>query len=69
MPIVRTVRCNICGHEETEASHGSGWKDWLWVQGAVLDGDDQVWLCPRHRTKVMDFIDNMKNGNVVLLEE
>lgn len=68
MAMLRTVICSVCGKKETEQQHGVGWKGWVWVQGASLDGDDQIWLCPDHMVRVMNFIDEMKNSKVKIVE-
>lgn len=69
MAMLRTVICSVCGKRETEETHGKGWTGWLWIQGASLDGDSQIWLCPEHMERVMNFIDEMKHGKIKLAEK
>jgi len=67
MPIFRTVTCDVCD-ETLEDRTGSGFPDWMLINGIELDGNDQVWLCPEHRTKVANFIDELKHGKIKLVE-
>ncbi len=62
MPLLRTVKCDICGETLTEPSYGAGFADWMLINGIVLDGNDQIWLCPEHRNAVADYIDSLKHG-------
>lgn len=57
MAILRTVKCSICGCKETEPEYGKGWSGWIHIVGVVLNGDSNVYLCPAHMKKVMDYID------------
>lgn len=33
MPMMRTIKCDICGDEYTEAEHGAGFPGWSILQG------------------------------------
>lgn len=63
MPIKRTVVCDICNRGHTEEVFGSGFPDWMQVNGIKLDGNDQVWLCPTHRNVIADHIDMLKQNH------
>lgn len=67
MPLLRIVKCDVCG-EQLIDEDGSGFKDWMKIDGIVLDGNDDVWLCKTHRDKVANFIDEMKHGKIKLVE-
>jgi len=68
MPLLRIVSCDIC-NKKLEDKTGSGFPNWMLINGIVLDGNSQVWLCPEHRTKVADFIDELKHGKINLVEK
>lgn len=61
MTILRKACCNLCPKEEWEHGQGSGWKDWIIIQGVVLDGVDNPMFCKDCRSKIMDYIDNLKH--------
>ena len=66
MTMLRTVICNICDRQYTEESYGAGFAGWMQVNGIILNGDDQVWLCPDHKAEVADYIDNIRTKRINL---
>lgn len=64
MPMLRTVKCDICGMDYTETQYGAGFPNWMNILGISLDGNEQVWLCPVHMAKVADYIDSMANPSI-----
>ena len=63
MSMYRTVKCDICGEEYTEKEYGAGFPEWMLINGIVLDGISEIWICPTHRDMIADYVDNLKNGN------
>jgi len=62
MALKRTVVCDVCNKEYTDKSFGSGFPDWMQVNGILLDGNAVVWFCVEHKALVADFIDKLKNS-------
>ena len=60
MTILRKACCNLCTKEEWEGS-GGGWKDWIIIQGVILDGVGSPMFCKDCREKIMNFIDDLKH--------
>lgn len=62
MPLTRKVTCDICSEEYSEKEYGSGFPDWMNIHGIILDGNAEIWLCPKHAIDVAEFIDATKHG-------
>lgn len=58
--ILRTIKCAICGKEQTEQSPNEGWIGWSGMLGIALDGDEQPQFCPHDTAKIADFVDYLK---------
>lgn len=58
--ILRTVKCCICGKEQTEFQPNEGWIGWSGIGGIAIDGDENPHLCPVHTAMVGDFLVNLK---------
>lgn len=66
MSILRKAQCDICGKEEFEKAHGEGWKDWVIINGVVLDGVSNPMVCPECRDPIMNFIDKFKQNIIII---
>lgn len=60
--IVRTIKCAVCGHTQTEAKPDKGWPGWGQLKGGALDGERDPHLCPEHLRAAGEFIDGLKLG-------
>jgi hypothetical protein len=57
--IKRTIVCDCCGKQETEAQPGGGWVGWVSMQGVVLNGAENPNFCPTCKVTIMNFIDRL----------
>ena len=62
MSILRTIKCDVCGKEQTEKTPNQGWSGWGALQGVKMDEIDNPNLCPEDLAKIADFIDEVKHG-------
>lgn len=62
MPMLRTFKCDVCGHEETEAEYGKGVYNWGQFLGIILDDVENPVFCPDHVSAVATYIDEIKRG-------
>lgn len=62
MAILQVIKCDVCGNEHREKSHGEGFKGWGMLNGITLDGIPNPALCPEHLAKVANYVDTLKNG-------
>ena len=72
MSILRTIRCDLCGKEETEKDNGAGWKGWAIIQGVSLKNPEDVQtytfehfnttLCPEHTIILTKKITEIEDG-------
>lgn len=69
MPLLQTIRCDVCGKQETGTEAGQGFKGWGALHGIVLDGVPNPTLCPDHLHAAADFIDAMKYAQRPVIEK
>lgn len=67
--IKRTVVCGICGIAYTEQSNGEGFPNWGQLQGIVLDGDENPYLCPQHLAFTAEGLDRLKHSAILIPPE
>ena len=60
--MVRKVVCGVCGTSHTETLPGEGWPGWGQLQGIVLDGDENPYLCPTHLSDIAGFTNTLRMG-------
>ncbi len=60
MPILRTIRCDVCGEEEKEKQPDAGFPGWGELRGIALDGAENPTLCPEDLGVAAAFIDRRK---------
>lgn len=62
MAILREAECDCCGKKEYERGVGTGWPNWIIVQGVILDGVGSPMFCEECREPIMNFIDTHKQN-------
>jgi len=60
MSVLRTIKCDVPGCEETytEETPSAGWPGWGAINGVNWNGADNPNLCPIHLEQVMNWLDN-----------
>lgn len=61
MALLKTIQCDIqgCKTSCTEPKPGDGWVGWGQLQGIILNGNENPYLCPEHLGRVADFADSL----------
>lgn len=62
MPIIQSIRCDVCGAEMDESQPGAGFPGWGALQGIDLDGVENPSLCPGDLGRLGQFADDLKYG-------
>lgn len=63
--ILRTIKCDVCGETQQEASPNSGWAGWGALHGVVLNGIPNPSLCPPCLEKTAAFVDSLRSNHGV----
>lgn len=55
----RKVICAVCGKERQERNYGEGWPGWGQLNGIILNGDENPYLCEDHLAMTANFVDSL----------
>lgn len=64
MTMLRKVYCDCCDASHEESVPGDGFPGWGQLNGIVLDGSENPYLCPSCLAVVADFTDRLREKNL-----